>query len=260
MTSRSAVATDGGTALNVRGLGLRIEGSHILDDVSLDVSCGEFIGIIGPNGAGKTSLLNCISGTMRPTAGSVTFAGEDMTTLPVHVKAQRGLARTFQTSTLFPGLSVQENVRLMVQARSVKGPSWWWPIRTNDPTLDEALGALQRVGLAHRRHAMSGDLSHGELRKLELAIVLVAQAKLVLLDEPMAGVNTEDIGELIELIRDLRVETGATFLMVEHHMDVVLDLVDRIAVMHHGRMLTIGTSADVMANEEVRTAYIGESL
>lgn len=247
-------------ALAVENLTLRISGARIVEDVTFEVPTGEFLAIIGPNGAGKTSLFNLLSGTMRATSGSIRMLGRDVTNQKAHVRARNGLGRTFQTSYLLLGLSVLENVRLQVQAASVGGLALLGGVGRGEDSVERAREALVRVGLEDKSRWLAGALSHGDRRKLELAIVLASEAKLVLLDEPMAGVNNEDVDDLVELIRSFHKLTGATVLMVEHHLHVVLGLAERVAVMHHGELLAIDTPDQIMADERVQTAYVGEAL
>jgi len=247
-------------ALRADGLSLQISGIRIVEDVTFDIGPGEFVGVIGPNGAGKTSLLNLISGTARATGGSLRYFGTDITRRPPHRRAAMGIARTFQTSYLLLGLSVLENVRLMVQAETVRGAGLLRRAGTGDATTRRALEALDRVGLAGLAHRPAGALSHGDRRKVELAIVIAAHARLILLDEPMAGVNSEDVAGLTALIRDVHRTSGASVVMVEHHLHVVLGLAERVAVMHHGALLAYDVPERVTADERVQTAYIGEAL
>jgi branched-chain amino acid transport system ATP-binding protein len=241
-------------------LSLQISGIQIVDDVSLEVGAGELIGVIGPNGAGKTSLLNLISGTARVSSGSITLRDKTVTGWSAHRRARYGLGRTFQTSYLLLGLTVLENVRLMAQARTARGFGLLRTVGPGDATIARAMEALDRVGLASEASTLAGALSHGDRRKVELAIVLTADAKVILLDEPMAGVNVEDIDGLVELIRAIQTETGATVIMVEHHMHVVLGLAHRVAVMHHGALLACDVPDKVMTNETVQSAYLGEPI
>jgi branched-chain amino acid transport system ATP-binding protein len=259
-TEDAGARTGSEAVLALRGLGLRIGGARIVDDVSLTVAAGELVGVIGPNGAGKTSLLNLVSGTLFPTSGSIIAFGDDITRQAPHRRARRGIARTFQTSYLLLGLTVLENVRLAVQAESVRGLGRLRIVGPRDPTIARAAAALERVGLADRRDDLAGSLSHGERRKLEIAMVVATHARLVLFDEPMAGVHADDVGPLTELIRAVHRADGVTVLMVEHHLNVVLGLADRVAVMHHGALLALDTPERVMADERVRTAYVGEPL
>jgi branched-chain amino acid transport system ATP-binding protein len=231
--------------LATRKLGLDIGGAHIVADVSLEVAAGELVGIIGPNGAGKTTLFNLLSGLVRPTAGTVELHGRDVTGEPPFRRARAGLGRTFQVSSVFPLLTVQENVRRAASVREA---------------LERAGDALERVGLGGKVLWAAGLLSHGDKRKLELAMLLASRPDVILLDEPMAGVSAEDVDELVELIRSVHLEEGKTVLMVEHRMEVVIGLAEKIAVMHHGALLAFDEPAAVMANETVQTAYLGEPL
>lgn len=243
--------------LRLDALGWGIGGATIVHDISLDVGEGEFLAFIGPNGAGKTSLFNLISGLTMPTAGSIALDGTDITDRPAHVRARRGIGRTFQTSSLWPAMTVADHVRLAAQARRGGSYRLW---RRADPYTAEVARVLERTGLGHRAGATAAELSHGEKRKLELAVLLVGEPRLLLLDEPMAGVSAEEVPALTELIRALHREEGRTVLMVEHHMDVLLGLADRIAVMHHGRLLALDTPEAVTADPNVQQAYLGEGL
>lgn len=245
-------------AVAVAGLSLQIGGARIVTDVTLSAAPGELLGVIGPNGAGKTTLFNLISGVHRPTAGRVFLGGDDVTDLALHRRAAAGLGRTFQTSNLFPRLTVIENVRLAVQARLGKAASILRFARDDDEATTTGRAHLAEVGLDHRATAIAGDLSHGDKRKLEVAVLLGMQPSVVLLDEPMAGVATGDVPELTAVIRRLHRELGCTVLMVEHHIDVVLGLVDTVAVMHHGELLAWDRPEVVMADPEVQRAYLGD--
>ena len=242
--------------LSTRDLRWDVGGATIVADVSLDVPAGECLGIIGPNGAGKTSLFNLLSGLIRPTSGSIELAGTEITNAPPHRRTQAGLGRTFQVSSVFPLLSVRENVRLAAEAAAGGTMRIW----RRAPRPEAAEAALERVGLGGRAGALAGSLSHGDKRKLELAMLVAADKRVILLDEPMAGVSAEDVEGLVELIRSVHREEGRTVLMVEHHMEVVTGLAERIAVMHHGALLACDTPAAVMANETVQQAYLGEPL
>jgi len=246
--------------LATRDLGLDIGGARIVADVSLEVAEGELVGIIGPNGAGKTTLFNLLSGTIRPTTGTVELDGEDVTHQPPHRRTQAGLGRTFQVSSVFPLLPVGENVRLAAEARIGGSLSIVRRAARFAPALDRASTALERVGLADRALWPAGMLSHGDKRKLEIAMLLAADPRVILLDEPMAGVSVEDVDGLVEVIRSVHSDEGRTVLLVEHRMEVVIGLAERIAVMHHGALLAFDTPDRVMADETVQTAYLGEPL
>lgn len=245
--------------LRLDGIGLSIGGARILDGVTLDVPEGEMLGVIGPNGAGKTTLFNVVSGIVRPTAGSVRLAGRDVTRDPIHRRAGRGLGRTFQTSSVFPALSVLENVRLAAQTRAGRAASLLRVPRPLDGATRTAHAALEEVGITHRAEDPAAGLPHGEKRKLEIAMLVATDPKVVLLDEPMAGVASGDVAALSEVIRQLH-RGGRTVLMVEHHMEVVLGLVDRVAVLHHGELLACDTPTAVMADPTVQAAYLGEAV
>jgi branched-chain amino acid transport system ATP-binding protein len=246
--------------LEVRGLTLRFGAITAFEDVSFDVARGELLAVIGPNGAGKTSLFNLVSGLRRATAGRVLLGGVEVTRLPVHRRARLGLGRTFQSSSVFGSLSVAENVRLAVQAHR-GGSLRAWPRRAADRAVAAVADEiLAQVLLDARRRDPAGALAHGEKRKLEIALLLAGSPRVLLLDEPMAGVSAGDVPALVEVIRSLTAASGRSVLMVEHHMDVVLDLADRVAVMHHGALLICDTPAAVMADPTVQEAYLGEEL
>jgi branched-chain amino acid transport system ATP-binding protein len=246
------------SVLAVRGLTWSVGGTRIVDDVAFDVADGEFVAVIGPNGAGKTSLFNLISGLIRPTAGSVALDGVDLGSEPPHRRARRGLGRTFQTSSVFPALTVRENVRIAAASRG-GCLRLWRRAEADRAATSAAEAALADVGLADRAAAVAGTLSHGDKRKLELAVLLATEPRIMLLDEPMAGVATGEVPALTELIRTIH-RAGRPVLMVEHHMEVLLGLADRVAVMHHGALLAIDTPSGVMANETVQQAYVGDPL
>ncbi len=246
--------------LSTRGLGLDIGGATIVADVSLDVSEGEFVGVIGPNGAGKTTLFNLLSGLVRPTAGAVALDGRDVTGDPPFRRTRAGLGRTFQVSNVFPLLTALENVRLTAEARAGGTMRIWRRAARVRDAVERARWALGRVGLESAANQAAGSLSHGDKRKLELAMVLAGDPRVILLDEPMAGVSVENIPELVELIRSVHELEGKTVLMVEHHMEVVTGLAQKVAVMHHGRVLAFDTPSAVMANSTVQEAYLGEPL
>lgn len=246
-------------ALEIEHIGLQIGGARILHDVNLTVAEGEMLGVIGPNGAGKTTLFNVISGVMSPTEGVVRLAGRDISREPIHRRARLGIGRTFQTSSLFMGLSVLENVRLAAQTRLGGATKLFAFPRSDDAATADAHERLAEVDLGHHGDSEAGSLSHGDKRKLEIAMLLAGEPSVILLDEPMAGVSSGDVPALSDVIRRLH-HGGRTVLMVEHHMEVVLGLVDRVAVMHHGELLACDTPAAVMADERVQSAYLGDAL
>jgi branched-chain amino acid transport system ATP-binding protein len=243
--------------ISAEAIGWRVGGARILEDVSLAVGAGELLGIIGPNGAGKSSFVNILSGVTRPTSGRITLQDRDVTRATSTRRSRMGLARSFQTSALFDGLTAGENVRLAVQA---SGPAPFSPFRragsARSARIDEL---LERVRMPGRAGTTARDLSHGDRRKLELAMSLASEPAVLLLDEPMAGVSAEDVDGLTEIIGEVR-DSGVAVAMVEHHMHVVLGLADRVAVLHHGQLLAVGAPDEVTADERVQQAYLGEAL
>jgi branched-chain amino acid transport system ATP-binding protein len=230
----------------------------VTDDVTLDVHAGEMHALIGPNGAGKTTLINQMSGLIAPDAGTVVFAGDDITALPPQTRALRGMSRTFQISSILPGFAVLENVALAVQART--GSSFrFFGNAAAEPALNiPAMAALEATGIAHRANARAGELSHGEKRALELAIALAMQPRLLLLDEPMAGIGREETERLVNLLLGLKGQL--TMILVEHDMAAVFALADRISVLIRGRLLITGSPAQVRADPQVVAAYLGEQM
>ena len=245
--------------LDIEHLSLQIGGARILEDVTLQVAEGEMLGVIGPNGAGKTTLFNLVSGVIAPTSGTIRLSGRDVTREQIHRRARAGLGRPFQTSSLFSGLSALENVRLAAQVELGGSLSIVRFPHRGDRASTIAMERLEEVGLAHHAGTDAGVLSHGDKRKLEIAMLLATDPKLILLDEPMAGVASGDVPGLVEVIRGLHKGSGRTVLMVEHHIDVVLGLVDNVAVMHHGQLLAHDTPEAVMANPAVQGAYLGDA-
>jgi branched-chain amino acid transport system ATP-binding protein len=243
--------------ITATGVGWKVGGAQILHDVSLTVGAGELLGIIGPNGAGKSSLVNILSGVTRPSSGRITLQDKDVTRSSATARARMGLARSFQTSALFDGLTAGENVRLAIQAA---GPAPFSPFRAAGSASGRRVDdLLDRVRMPGRGATVARDLSHGDRRKLELAMALASSPSTLLLDEPMAGVSAEDVDGLSEIIGEVR-DSGVAVAMVEHHMHVVLGLADRVAVLHHGELLAVGAPAEVTSDDRVQQAYLGEAL
>ena len=245
-------------AIEVDDVGWTVGGAVILAEISLQIGKGELLAVIGPNGAGKSTLVNMISGEGTPSTGRILLDGRDVTKLPVRLRARAGIGRTFQTSSLFGGLTSLQNVCFALQSATSAPLN---PLRraVNPAILEEGRVLLDRVGMGSRASWSTAALSHGDKRKLELAVAMARRPEVLLLDEPMAGVSMEDVPGLVRLIADLN-QQGVTVCMVEHHMHVVLGLADRIAVLHHGRMLAVGSPAEVMADQTVKRAYLGDAL
>ena len=228
-----------------------------VDDVSIQVQAGAIHSIIGPNGAGKTTFFNLLSGTLEPTSGRVIYKGKDITRLPLHRTAHIGIGRSFQITNLFPLLTAQENVRLACQAMGKDNFSFFRPASHFKRYEEQAWAILQQVGLAPRALQPARTLPHGDQRKLELGIILASDPELLLLDEPTAGMASEQVPELMALIKEIHATGNKTIILVEHNMNVVMSISDRITVMHQGQVLAEGTPAEIAANQTVQTAYFG---
>jgi branched-chain amino acid transport system ATP-binding protein len=244
------------TILEVEGLTKSFGALRATDGVSLTVQARQIHAQIGPNGAGKTTLLAQIAGELAPDAGSIRFLGRDIGALSVARRARAGLARTFQISSLAPGFSALRNVMLAVQARQGSSFRFCTPVRADRRLVEPAMAALERVGLAARAQERVGALSHGERRQVELAVALAMHPKLLLLDEPMAGLGSEDARRMTEVLDGLRAETA--MLLIEHDMEAVFALADRISVLVYGRVIATGTPAEIRASAAVREAYLGD--
>jgi branched-chain amino acid transport system ATP-binding protein len=228
----------------------------VTDDVSLSVQPGELHAIIGPNGAGKTTLIHQISGTLSSDSGSILFGGEDFTHLSMPQRVRRGLARSFQITSILPGFSALANVALAVQARSGSSFRFFGNASLEKALNEPAMDCLAEVGLAARAHIPAGLLSHGEKRQLELAIGLATEPKLLLLDEPLAGTGHDESQRVVETLR--RLKSRLTIVLIEHDMDAVFSLADRVSVLVYGRVIATDTPERIRANPEVRAAYLGE--
>jgi branched-chain amino acid transport system ATP-binding protein len=241
--------------IDIRNLSKSFGGLKATDNVSLDLRPGEIHALIGPNGAGKTTLIHQICGSLKPSAGSIRFLGEDITGLDVAARAQLGLGRTFQISSLALEFSALRNVMLAVQSRQGSSFRFFHNVMADSTLTGPAMAALGRVGLEHRASVPASDLSHGERRQLEIAIALALGSKALLFDEPMAGMGQEGSRSLTRLLDALRQE--APILLVEHDMDAVFALADRISVLVYGRIIASGTVAEIRTNPDVRAAYLG---
>jgi branched-chain amino acid transport system ATP-binding protein len=227
-------------------------------NVSIKVKAHSLHSIIGPNGAGKTTFFNLLSGNIVPTSGRVIFKGRDITDLPAHRTAHLGIGRSFQITNVFPNLTVLENVRLAAQALGGDNFKFWQHYRSFARYEDRARQIITQVGLADQTTLPARTLPHGGKRKLELGILLAADPELLLLDEPTAGMAREEIPLLVEVIEQIRRQGNKTIMLVEHKMDVVMNVSDWITVMHQGQILAEGTPAEIAANEVVQSAYLGE--
>ena len=242
--------------LEVRGLTKRFGGLVVTDDVNLGIRRHETHALIGPNGAGKTTLIGQLSGALAPDRGQVLFDGRDVTRLSAYERARLGFARSFQITSVFHHFTVRDNVALAVQARSGSSFRFWKPVADEQPLYAAASGILQEVGLGAIADRMAGTLSHGEHRQLELALAVATDPQLLLLDEPTAGMGPEESERMVTLIE--RFKQSYTILLVEHDMDVVFRLADRISVMVSGRLIASGSGEEIRANAQVRSAYLGE--
>ena len=240
----------------VEGLVKRFGGLLATDHVSLSVEHGEVHALIGPNGAGKTTLVNQISGLLAPDEGRVTLGGVDITALPMHRRVAHGLSRCFQVTRIFPKQSVRDNLLLAVQAHSGSSFRFWQPRTQAHALYAQAEQLAERVGLQHSLNATAGALPHGAQRTLDVALALASAPKLLLLDEPMAGMSHQESGKVVDLLRSLK--GRYTVLLVEHDMDAVFSLADRISVLVYGRIIACGTPYEISANPEVRAAYLGD--
>jgi branched-chain amino acid transport system ATP-binding protein len=242
--------------LRVENLVRRFGGIVATDNLSLDFERGELHAIIGPNGAGKTTLISQLIGQLRPSAGTIRFAGQDITHLPAWRRSQRGLARSFQITSLLPDFTAADNVALAAQARDGHSFRFWGDARREKHLRDAARSALARVGLEQRADVVVSKLSHGEQRELELAVALATKPQLLLLDEPMAGLGATESARMVKLLAELRREV--TIVLVEHDMEAVFALADRITVLVYGRVIASDVPAAIRGNEEVKRAYLGD--
>jgi branched-chain amino acid transport system ATP-binding protein len=228
-----------------------------VDDVSVEIEEGTLHSIIGPNGAGKTTFFNLVSGTLPPTSGRVFYRGEDITGHPIHRTIHKGIGRSFQITNIFPNLTVHENVRLAVQALGHDSFRMLASHRKFTGYAARTMEVLERVGLADRAPQLARTLPHGDQRKLELGMILAPDPDVLMLDEPTAGMAAEQVPQLMSLIQEVQSAGDKTVVLVEHNMNVVMTVSDRITVMHQGAVLAEGTPAEVSADPRVQTAYLG---
>jgi branched-chain amino acid transport system ATP-binding protein len=242
--------------LRVEKLVRRFGGIVATDNVSLDVQQGELHAIIGPNGAGKTTLISQLTGQLLPHGGSIQLAGRDITGVPAYRRSALGLARSFQITSLLLDFTAADNVALAAQAHDGHSFQFWGNARKVAHLRNAAQAALDRVGLGARADVLVSRLSHGEQRELELAVALATSPQLLLLDEPMAGLGVTESARMVKLLQELRREVS--IVLVEHDMDAVFALADRISVLVYGRVIASGTPAEIRQNEEVKRAYLGD--
>ena len=244
-------------SLETRDLTIRFGGHVAVDSVSCAFHPGTLTAIVGPNGAGKTTYFNLISGQLKASAGQVLVYGEDVTALGAPDRTRRGLGRAFQLTNLFPNLSVLENVRLAIQARRGLGLNLWSVWSSHRELIGEAEAVLERIALADKRDMPAASLPHGDQRKLEVGILLAIEPEVFMFDEPTAGMSVDEVPVILELIRAIKRDAGKTVLLVEHKMDVVRELSDRIIVLHNGKLAADGPPAEVIASPVVQQAYLG---
>ncbi len=243
--------------LETKNLTIRFGGHVAVDRVSCAFEPGTLTAIVGPNGAGKTTYFNLISGQLPATQGEVWLDGENLSRLSAPLRTRKGLGRAFQLTQLFPMLTVLENVRLAVQARAGVGLRMLSVWRSHRELIDEAMALLERVRLQVRAEEPAASLPHGDQRKLEVAVLMALKPKVYLFDEPTAGMSVDEVPVVLDLIRELKREGASTLLLVEHKMDVVRELADRIVVLHQGALVADGVPAEVMASDVVQQAYLG---
>ena len=243
--------------LELKGVSKRFGGVVATDEVALDVKEGEVHALIGPNGAGKTTLVAQIAGDLASDGGAIRFGGADVTRAPQHERVRAGLARSYQITSIFGRFSVLDNLALAVQARSGSSFSFWRPVASESALAEEARAIAAQIGLEGREDAAARTLAHGEQRALEVGLALATRPKLVLLDEPLAGMGPEESKGMIALIE--RIRASAAVLLVEHDMDAVFRLADRISVLVSGRVIASGPPSAIRADPRVRKAYLGES-
>jgi len=242
--------------LDVQELRKNFGALRATDGVTFDAVEGETHAIIGPNGAGKTTLIAQLAGNLRPDSGRIRFAGEDITALPAPARAHRGFARSFQITSVYREFTALENVALAVQAHAGHSFRFWKPVAGDETLQGPARAALKEVGLDHRAQVPAANLAHGEQRQLELAMVLATRPRLLLLDEPVAGMGVEESQRMVQLLGTLK--GRQTIILVEHDMDAVFSLADRISVLVYGRIIATGSPEEIRGNPEVRAAYLGE--
>lgn len=244
------------TVLTTKDLTIAFGGLVAVDGVNTTFAKNQFKSIIGPNGAGKTTFFNLLSGQLKPTRGQITFKGTDVTRLSPYSRTRMGIGRSFQITDIFPGLTVLENVRLAVQSRTGVHYQMLFHHKRYKDAEEKAMEWLRKVRLAQKYNVLAMNLTHGEKRKLEIAMLLALDTEILLLDEPTAGMSLEEVPIILELIRSLK-EEERTIILIEHKMDMILDLSDCVMVLFHGKLLAEGTPEEILNNELVQSAYLG---
>ena len=242
--------------LKIIGLSKQFGGITATNNIDLNITDGEIHAVIGPNGAGKTTLISQLSGDLQADEGAIVFQDNLINNMSSNKRSLLGIARTFQITSLMLDMSTLENVMLAVQAHSGHSYCFWQDARQDDQLIEPALQVLKQVGLLERKNIITRELSHGEHRQLEIAMALATQPKLLLLDEPMAGMGAEETQKLIEILKKLK--TGKTMILIEHDMNAVFSLADRITVMVYGKIIATGSPKEIRANQKVKAAYLGD--
>jgi branched-chain amino acid transport system ATP-binding protein len=245
------------TILSVRGLSKRFGAQVVSDCIDLDLTANEVHAVIGPNGAGKTTLINQLIGELTPDAGTIHFDGRDITSLPVYQRSLLGMSRSYQITSVFPQFTALENVSIAAQAHDGHSFGIWTPAARQEALTRPSLASLEKVGLADKAHSLVSELGHGERRQLELAMALVSRSKLLLLDEPMAGMGPSESEAMVQLLAVIK--GHYTMLLIEHAMDAVFALADRISVLVYGKIIATGSPNEIRTSREVRKAYLGEN-
>lgn len=243
--------------IETQNLSKHFGGLAAVDDVSIKIEAGTLHAIIGPNGAGKTTFFNLLSGNLKPTNGKVFYKGQDLTGKPICRMIHMGIGRSFQITNIFPNLTVRENIRLASQAMENKNFRFLMDTSKMESVEERTTVVVEKVGLGSQSLLPARMLSHGDQRKLELGMILAPDPELLLLDEPTAGMATDQVPELITLIQEVQQSGLKTVILVEHNMNVVMKVSDRITVMHQGKVLAEGTPGEIATNHEVQTAYLG---
>ena len=231
-----------------------------IEDVSLQIEKGVLTSLIGPNGAGKTTFYNCVTGKFPPTSGRVLFKGEDITGLPAHAIQQMGLSRSFQIVNIFQELSVVDNIKAVLIAKEKKNWNFIKLVQKDKALHDKALEIVEKLGLKEKYNSICNELSHGDRRRVDIGLAVASNPEMILLDEPTAGMNPNETIEVMDLINHLRTDTGATFFLTEHDMDVVFSISERIVVLHQGSIIADGKPDDIKADNSVQEVYLGGVL